>query len=155
MNKVNKKKVKLAKTITDFANKESMKFLKAFEKEKELKKLERQPSFARKLADKVTKKQTKKDKIDVPVPEKSEVKTKMVYTIGDQLLAEGINRAIQDNPNLRDDPNKLHVEQTSIILKDMHRDAIESIDEHLNRKAIEAKPVRVVNEKLNDVRHVY
>ena len=85
MNKVNKKKVKLAKTITDFANKESMKFLKAFEKEKELKKLERQPSFARKLADKVIKKQTKKDKIDIPVPEKSEVKTKMVYTIGDQL----------------------------------------------------------------------
>ena len=36
---VNKKKVKLAKTITDFANKESMKFLKAFEKEKESKKI--------------------------------------------------------------------------------------------------------------------
>ena len=149
MSKINQKKVKLAEAITNFANKKSIEFLKAFEKEKELDRLERKPSFrmkldrvfqkkqtSDKLAEKVTKKQTKKDVMNVPVSE-SEVKTRMVYTVGDQLLAEGINRAIQDNPTLRDDPNKLHVEQTKIILKDMHRDAIESIDEHLNRKAIE------------------
>ena len=51
---IKEKKVKMTKAIKDFASKEHEKYLRAFEKEKEkeLKKLERKPSFTRKLAKK-------------------------------------------------------------------------------------------------------
>ena len=61
----------------------------------------------------------------------------MVFTVGDQLLAEGINKAIKVNPSLKNNPNKLHIEQSSQILKDMHRVVRTNIDEHLNKKVTE------------------